>query len=95
MASIGTASNDCDGDGDGDGDGGDDGNGDGDGDGDDDNSYLRSETEAATDEIKFRGQDCDNGPAAAAAAAAAMMEGGQPQITEAISMCANTSRLKK
>ncbi len=90
VASIDTASDD--------GDGGDDGDGDGDGDDDDDdNSYLRSETEAATDEIKFRGQDCDNGPAAAAAAAAAaaMMEGGQPQITEAISMCANTSRLKK
>ncbi len=90
MASIDTASDDGDG-----GDDGDDGNGDCDGDDDDDNSYLRSETEAATDEIKFRGQDCDNGPAAAAAAAAAMMEGGQPQITEAISMCANTSRLKK
>ncbi len=80
MASIDTASDD-------------DGGGGDDDDDDDDNSDLKSETDAATDEIKLRGQDCDNG--SAAAAAAAIIEGGQPQITEAISMCANTSRLKK
>ena len=79
MASIDTASDD-------------DGGGDDDDD-DDDNSDLKSETDAATDEIKLRGQDCDNG--SAAAAAAAIIEGGQPQITEAMSMCAKTSGLKK
>ncbi len=46
MASIDTASDDGGGGGD-----------DDDDDDDDDNSDLKSETDAATDEIKFRGQD--------------------------------------
>ncbi len=62
---------------------------------DDGCSYVWSETEAAADKMNFRGHDWNDGPPAAAAAAEAIIEGGQPQMTEAISMRIKTSGLKE